>query len=217
MTRTGAGRMTVHWFGDRAVMVGLASGEHRLAVTAWLESRFPDLVVRAGMESVLVEASRPTPSLLDDVRRAVELGDPLVEGPERRRSEITIPVSYAGEDLPAVAGLLRVSVDEIVRAHQQQRWAVAMMGFAPGFAYLIPADDPVLDWAALARRTRPREQVPSGSVAVAAGMSAVYPTTMPGGWHLIGQTSLPLFDPTAEAEPTALRPGDLIRFRDGSS
>jgi KipI family sensor histidine kinase inhibitor len=217
MTPRGVAGLTAHWFGDRAVMVTLPAGDLRLGVTASLERRFPDLVVRAGMESVLVEASRPTPRLLDEVRDAVALIDPIAQGSEGRRPEVVIPVSYSGEDLPEVAEALGTSIPEVIHAHQQQPWTVAMMGFAPGFAYLVPDDRAVLDWAVLARRERPREQVPPGSVAIAAGMSAIYPTAMPGGWHLIGRTSLQLFDPVTETDPTVLRPGDRIRFRDRSS
>ncbi len=126
---------------------------------------------------------------------------------------VAIPVAYGGEDLPMVAQALRASVEDVIRAHQEQRWTVAMMGFAPGFGYLVPIGDPLLDWTALARRDRPRERVASGSVAVAVGMSAVYPADMPGGWHLIGRTSLRLFDPADDATPSVLRPGAEVRFR----
>ena len=42
-------------------------------------------------------------------------------------------------------------------------------------------------------------------------MTAVYTTESPGGWHLIGRTPAPLFDPRAEP-PALLRPGDAVVF-----
>ncbi len=87
-----------------------------------------------------------------------------------------------------------------------------MMGFAAGFGYLVPTGPSLLDWSAVARRDRPRDRVPAGSVALAAGMSAVYPEAMPGGWHLIGQTSVRMFDATDAGSPSLLHPGDLVRF-----
>ena len=87
-----------------------------------------------------------------------------------------------------------------------------MMGFAPGFGYLIPIGAPLLRWDALDRRDRPRAQVPLGSVALAAGMSAVYPEPMPGGWHLIGTTTTRLFDAADLHAPTLLQPDDVVRF-----
>jgi allophanate hydrolase subunit 1 len=53
--------------------------------------------------------------------------------------------------------------------------------------------------------------VPAGSVAVAAGLSGIYPAVLPGGWHLIGRTALPLFDPAADP-PALLVAGDGVRF-----
>ena len=50
-----------------------------------------------------------------------------------------------------------------------------------------------------------------GHVALAAGMCAVYPAASPGGWHLIGSSSVPLF--TADRTPPALlAAGDAVRF-----
>jgi len=201
-----------HWLGDRAVLVALVDGDHRAALVEALEIRFPDLAVRAGMESVLVESAEPTPHLLQDVREALTHVEPTNIPKQSGGRVVTIPVSYVGEDLDAVADRLGVTAADVVRAHQRQRWTVAMMGFAPGFGYLVPLDAPVLDWAGLARRDRPREQVPAGSVAIAAGMSAVYPAAMPGGWHLIGSTDRLLFDQRAETDPTILHPGDEVRF-----
>jgi len=87
-----------------------------------------------------------------------------------------------------------------------------MMGFAPGFGYLIPDGRSLVDWSKLARRSDPRAEVPAGSVAIAAGMSAVYPANMPGGWHLIGQTAALVFD-VDRSPPALLAPGDVVTFR----
>ncbi|MDX7527705.1 carboxyltransferase domain-containing protein, partial [Enterobacter hormaechei] len=38
-----------------------------------------------------------------------------------------------------------------------------------------------------------------------------YPLSTPGGWQLIGRTSVSLFDPKRE-EPILLRAGDTVRF-----
>ena len=91
--------------------------------------------------------------------------------------------------------------------HASTDYAVAFLGFAPGFAYLGRLR-PELQ---LPRRTTPRERVPAGSVAIAGELTAIYPASMPGGWHLIGRTDAVLFDPTVEP-PTPLRPGRTVRF-----
>jgi biotin-dependent carboxylase-like uncharacterized protein len=85
---------------------------------------------------------------------------------------------------------------------------VDVVGFSPGFAYLagLPAA-----LRRVPRRARPRPSVPAGSVALANGHAAVYPSATPGGWQLIGQTDEPLFTPWTP--PYArLAPGDRVRF-----
>ena len=80
-------------------------------------------------------------------------------------------------------------------------------GISPGFAYLegLPAA-----LRAVPRRSRPAV-VPAGSVAIANGQAAVYPTASPGGWHLVGRTGFGLF--SAERSPYAvLAPGDRVQF-----
>ena len=85
---------------------------------------------------------------------------------------------------------------------------VAFLGFAPGFPYLVglPAE-----LASIPRRSSPRPSVPAGSVAVAGGYASVYPQSTPGGWMLLGRTSLPLFD-RGRPPYALLRPGDTVRF-----
>ncbi|MBK9738520.1 MAG: carboxyltransferase domain-containing protein [Actinobacteria bacterium] len=206
----------VSWFGDRAVMVSPALAVDRAALLGLLAAALPDRQVRAGMATVLVEAAEPDPGLLDAVVHACGTGAwPGVQIDTSRL--VTVPVAYTGEDLGAAAGALDCSESALIAAHQAQDWRVAMMGFAPGFGYLVPDGASVLDWAALPRRSTPRAAVPRGSVAIAAGMCAVYPSAMPGGWHLIGMTDAIIFDAADEAHPSLLVAGDLVRFRGATS
>ncbi|MGH8152767.1 MAG: carboxyltransferase domain-containing protein, partial [Rhodanobacteraceae bacterium] len=62
------------------------------------------------------------------------------------------------------------------------------------------------------RRANPRTRVPAGSVAIGGAQTGIYPGELPGGWNLIGQTPLVLFDPQREP-PCLLAPGDRVRFR----
>lgn len=203
---------SVAWFGDRAVVVTLTEPGTRAVVAAGLAESLPGCDVRTGMESVLVVAPEPDAGLLAAVEEAaagLDAARAVSRGP---LSQVEIPVDYSGADLDEVARMLGCAVDAVVAAHQAQSWSVAMMGFAPGFGYLVPLGEPALDWARLDRRDSPRQQVPRGSVAVAAGMSAVYPASMPGGWHLLGHTTAVLFDAADEVRPTMLQPGDRVHF-----
>ena len=121
--------------------------------------------------------------------------------------EVSIPVCYDGVDLPDVATHARISVEEVVARHTAARYRVAMLGFAPGFPYLLGLD-PAL---AMPRRSNPRTSVPAGSVAIGGQQTGIYPQSLPGGWQLIGRTPMRLFDLTA-ASPSLLMPGDHVRF-----
>ena len=122
-----------------------------------------------------------------------------------------VPVVYGGEDGPdlaEVAAHCRLSEAELVARHAAQEYLAYMLGFMPGFAYLglLP---PELETA---RRATPRVRVPAGAVAVAGRQTGVYPFSTPGGWNLLGRTSLALFDPRADP-PALFAPGDRVRFR----
>lgn len=200
------------WFGDCAVVIPVGDPEERTALVDRLAAGSPGWQVRAGLTLVLVEVHRPDSGLLDHVTRL--LAAPVAGGEVARQphADIRISVRYDGADLEDVATWFGLGADDVVRAHSQQEWRVAMMGFAPGFGYLEPVGVAMLDWMRLPRRDSPRPRVPRGSVAVAAGMSAVYPEQMPGGWHLLGRTEAVLFDASHEHRPARLAPGDHVRF-----
>lgn len=120
---------------------------------------------------------------------------------------IEIPVRYDGPDLAEVAQHTGLSVAEVIERHSARTYRAYMTGFAPGFTYLGELDDALV----LPRRTDPRVRVPAGSVAIAGAQTAVYPLVTPGGWHLIGTTSLAMFDPSRKP-PALVRAGDSVRF-----
>ncbi len=136
---------------------------------------------------------------------------------------VLIDVRYDGADLAAVAEAAGLGVDRVIAAHCATTWRVQFMGFAPGFGYLVPhtgaptahrtdaGSDALAALCAVPRRTESRASVPAGSVAVAAGYSAVYPRASPGGWHLLGRCDVDLWDVAADP-PAVLAPGRLVRF-----
>jgi inhibitor of KinA len=122
----------------------------------------------------------------------------------------SIPVVYGGEygpDLEEVARLKNLTVDEVIKIHSAGTYSVYLVGFAAGYAYM-GAIAPEID---LPRRPNPRAKVPRGTVAIAAGMTGVYPLNMPGGWRLIGYTPLAVFDQN-QYPPVRFLPGDKVQF-----
>jgi len=126
---------------------------------------------------------------------------------ERAARVVRIPVCYDGIDLPAIAAHTQMSVEQVIARHSNAEYRVAMLGFAPGFPYLLGLD-PAL---ATPRLSQPRILVPAGSVAIGGLQTGIYPQDLPGGWQLLGRTPMRLFDVTAPS-PSLLQPGDQVRF-----
>lgn len=175
---------------------------------SWLEDLVPAyasvaLILRseAADRDTLEQAQRLVAELITDSGAATaDIDAPVVE----------IPVYYGGidgPDLEATARLCGISPEHYVERHCAGEYQVAMLGFAPGFAYLLGLD-PALSAPRLAT---PRRQVPAGSLGIAGDQTGIYPQASPGGWRLIGRTTTPLFDPTRDP-PSALQPGDRVRF-----
>jgi len=123
---------------------------------------------------------------------------------------IDIPVHYGGAygpDINHVAQAADLSTAEIIRRHSETPYLVCMMGFIPGFAFMSETDSRLH----IPRRRAPRAAVPAGSIGLAGWQTGIYGLTSPGGWQIIGQTPLVIFDPKRE-KPFLLRAGDWIRF-----
>ena len=86
---------------------------------------------------------------------------------------------------------------------------VGLIGFMPGFPYLIGLPQALH----LPRRATPRTRVPAGSVALAAGLCGVYPWDSPGGWWLVGHLPLPLFEADHPQAPAWLAAGDRLSWQ----
>ncbi len=127
------------------------------------------------------------------------------------RRRVTIPVLYGGQmgpDLDFVAEHTGLSVEEVVKRHEQPDYLVYMLGFMPGFPYLGGLDPRIVT----PRLKTPRTLVPAGSVGIADRQTGVYPVNSPGGWQLIGRTPVRLYAPEL-TDPIMLHPGDLLKFR----
>lgn len=133
--------------------------------------------------------------------------DGLEETPPRAAKRVDIPVRYDGEDLPDIAARTGLSVEEVIARHAGRSYRVYAIGFTPGLPFMGEVD-PALR---LPRRSVPRPRVPANTVAMAGAQTGVYPTASPGGWNLLGQALVRLYDPQRQS-PFLLEPGDEVRF-----
>ncbi len=125
-------------------------------------------------------------------------------------SVIRIPVCYhpsVAPDLEVLCSMLEMNADSLVSIHTSKPYRVFMNGFLPGFAYMGLVDHRI----AAPRHQSPRKVVPAGSVGIAGSQTGIYPLDSPGGWQLIGKTTVTLFDPLSD-KPCLLQPGDEVQF-----
>lgn len=123
---------------------------------------------------------------------------------------ITIDVYYGEEvglDLFDMSLKTKLSVEEIIKIHSDKLYDVYAIGFLPGFAYLASVDERI----ALPRLATPRKQIPKGSVSIADTQTAVYPQASPGGWNIIGRTTMELFDKKLK-KLSPLSVGNKVKF-----
>jgi len=207
-----ASRVRLHPLGDTALLAELgtrldtALNTRAIALATALKKRRDVRQAVAGYAGVTVhfDPDQTTHETLGAaIKRLAAKRSPMAEPGRLHR----IPVVYAGPDLEEVAARLNLTRETIAELHSKPIYRVFLVGFVPGWAYLGPLPEEL----ELPRRQVPRTQVPAGSVAIAGRQTGIYPLPTPGGWHLIGRTSVKLFLPDRDP-PCLFRAGDRVKF-----
>jgi inhibitor of KinA len=121
-----------------------------------------------------------------------------------------IPVLYGGDegpDLVELAKHVKLDIEYVISLHTAVDYYVFMLGFTPGFCYLGGLDNRI----ACPRKQTPGLKISAGSVGIAGNQTGIYPIASPGGWQIIGETPIRLFDPLAP-NPFLIKSGDKVRF-----
>lgn len=191
--------MTIDRLGDRALRFARPAVSARALVR---ELRtWPGVIdVVVAREDIALYFAASPPDLAARIATLAALPDRDDPGREH-----ALRVVYDGPDLDDVAHATGLSRGDVITAHAARTYTVALMGFAPGFAYLDGLDARL----ELPRRATPRPRVPAGSLAIAGTQTAVYPFDSPGGWHLLGRVvDARMFD----EDGPLLALGDRVRF-----
>jgi len=205
----------LHLLGDAALLCELPAPatlvqQQRIWALAAEAREWPGVgEVLPGMNNLTLTFD-PTAIELDALTAQVLEAWPKLSAKAVEGRLVEIPVAYGGEhgpDLGDVAAHTGLTPAEVVRRHSAGEYVVYLLGFLPGFAFM----GGLAPELATPRRAEPRTAVPARSVGIGGEQTGIYPLVSPGGWQLIGRTSLEMFDPTAES-PTLLRPGDRVRF-----
>ncbi|WP_299130935.1 5-oxoprolinase subunit PxpB [uncultured Winogradskyella sp.] len=132
-----------------------------------------------------------------------------IEKPEIKIWEI--PVCYNEEygiDLDNLALKKQCSKSEIITLHSKVIYTVFFIGFLPGFLYLGGLDPKLY----FNRKSTPNLNIKKGAVAIGGQQTGIYPQNSPGGWHIIGQTPVTLFN-VDHNPPCFVKAGDKLKFK----
>ncbi|WP_461533511.1 5-oxoprolinase subunit PxpB [Sinomicrobium sp.] len=121
-----------------------------------------------------------------------------------------IPVCYHPDfapDMQLLSSQKGMSPQKIAELHSSPVYTVYGIGFLPGFMYLGGLDKKLYT----PRRKEPRQSVVKGAVGIGGKQTGVYPQESPGGWNIIGNTPVKIFD-LSRKKPCPVRIGDKLRF-----
>jgi len=197
--------------GDQALLAEFDSLERALAAHASWSSDSPPGVMEfvPAARTVLVRVD-PTVMGLGALEQwlTARVPSPRPVRTQPDTETIIVPTRYDGDDLDVVAEVWGCSRDAVGARHSGIEWVCAFIGFAPGFAYLVPTEFSV---PPVPRRSTSRPRIAAGAVALAAEYCGIYPRESPGGWQLIGHTDVTLWDADRDS-PALVTPGTRVRF-----
>lgn len=196
--------------GDDLISINVPDPTRAQALAAILRATGDWLDVVGGIDTVVLRFDAAILDLDAALEKTADSLDIPVSTTHEIAGVVEIPVCYGNEygpDLEGVCAKLGLSIDEFVTLHTSGEHVVDMLGFTPGFAYVGGLDVRLN----VPRLGAPRSRVAAGSVGIAEGRTGLYALPGPGGWALVGRTSYPLFDASAE-DPFALGAGTRIRF-----
>ena len=133
------------------------------------------------------------------------------ETQDKNNTKIEIPVCCDDQfslDIKRLEEKLKINRDKILKNFFNKEYFCYMTGFIAGMPFLGDLDENMR----VPRLETPRVKVPKGSVALTEQFANIYTFESPGGWNIIGNTPLDVFDNSKEVEPNLINPGDTVVF-----
>ncbi len=134
------------------------------------------------------------------------------EAQHKNNTKIEIPVCCDDQfslDIKRLEEKLKINRDKILKNFFSKEYFCYMTGFIAGMPFLGDLDENMR----VPRLETPRVKVPKGSVALTEQFANIYTFESPGGWNIIGNTPLDIFDNSKEVEPNVINPGDTVVFK----
>ena len=126
--------------------------------------------------------------------------------------KIEIPVccdSSFSLDIERLEKKLNLDREQILEVFFNKEFFCYMTGFIAGMPFLGDLEEKMR----AQRLETPRVKVPKGSIGLTEQFANIYTFESPGGWNIIGNTPLNVFDIAKEKEPNLINPGDKVKFK----
>ena len=134
------------------------------------------------------------------------------ETQDNNSTKIEIPVCCDDQfslDIKRLEEKLNINRDKILENFFSKEYFCYMTGFIAGMPFLGDLDENMR----VPRLETPRVKVPKGSVALTEQFANIYTFESPGGWNILGNTPVDVFDNLKEEEPNLINPGDIVVFK----
>ena len=112
-------------------------------------------------------------------------------------------------DIKRLENKLKITREKIYENFFNKDFFCYMTGFIAGMPFLGDLDKNMR----VNRLETPRVKVPKGSVGITEQFTNIYTFESPGGWNIIGNTPLNIFNSSKERDPNLINPGDVVFFK----
>ena len=135
----------------------------------------------------------------------------ITDNNQQDSKKIKIPICCEKEyalDLISLSEKLKISVNKILDLNLNKEYFCYMTGFIAGMPFLGDIHESIR----VDRLQTPRVKVPKGSVGITEQFCNIYTYESPGGWNIIGNTPLKIFNKLNLNNPALIKPGDKVSF-----
>jgi len=136
----------------------------------------------------------------------------IKETQKLNNKKLEIPVccdSSFSLDIERLETKLNLDREQILEVFFNKEFFCYMTGFIAGMPFLGDLEEKMR----AQRLETPRVKVPKGSIGLTEQFANIYTFESPGGWNIIGNTPLDVFDITKEKEPNLINPRDKVKFK----
>ena len=129
----------------------------------------------------------------------------------QEKKNVQIPICVDEEfclDTERLSKKLGLDISKILESFFNKNYFCYMTGFIAGMPFLGDVDEKIR----LKRLETPRVKVPKGSIGITEQFANIYTFESPGGWNIIGNTPIKIFDKLKQDYPLKINPGDTVKF-----